>query len=98
MGETITNACLAALVGSVLTSPRTPFARLLDTRPMAAQQPFFSPTRGDWATAFPINVIGAIAAGLALHYGVERPVMALRSRITRRIRSRTLALATGALR
>jgi peptidoglycan/LPS O-acetylase OafA/YrhL len=106
VGETITNAALAVLVGSVLTSPRTPFARLLDTRAMSylgtisfslylAQQPFFSTTRDDWSTQFPVSVIAAIAAGLALHYAVERPVMMLRSRITRRLRARTVALAAG---
>ncbi|NUO54931.1 MAG: acyltransferase [Polyangiaceae bacterium] len=109
IGETVTNAALATVVAASMTAPRTAFGRLLDSRPMSylgtisfslylAQQPFLDPTRHDWATTFPMSVIGALAAGIALHYAVERPVMKLRSRITKRLRSRAYALATGSLR
>lgn len=107
--DTVTNACLGLVVAAVLTSPRTPFARVLDGRPLSylgtisfslylAQQPFFNPGRADWATAFPVSVIGALAAGVVLHYAVERPVMKLRSRITKRLRARAWTFAAGALR
>ena len=109
LGETITNGALATVVAASMTSPQTSFGRLIDSRPMSylgtisfslylAQQPFLNPTRNDWTTAFPISIIGAFAAGIALHYAVEWPVMRLRSRITKRLRSRALSLATGSLR
>jgi peptidoglycan/LPS O-acetylase OafA/YrhL len=65
--------------------------RLLNSRPLVYvgtlsyslylfQQPFLTPLGTTPLNAFPLNVAAAVVAGLACHYLVEKPCLALRER------------------
>jgi peptidoglycan/LPS O-acetylase OafA/YrhL len=93
---TLKNTAIAGLVTLVVTHPRSALVRALDARPMAAlgalsyslylwQQPFFDPKSWLPMCHWPRNVACAIGCAVASYLLIERPFLAWKRRLGRRV-------------
>jgi peptidoglycan/LPS O-acetylase OafA/YrhL len=93
---TLKNTAIAGLVALVVTRPRSALVRALDARPMAAlgalsyslylwQQPFFDPKSWLPMCHWPRNVAYAIGCAVASYLLIERPFLAWKRRLGRRM-------------
>lgn len=91
VGETIMNICIALLidwsirnpdgrVGKVLNARFAGFIGVMSYSLYLWQQPFLNRESDAWATAFPINIILAVAFAFASYRLVESPLLGLRAK------------------
>ncbi|MBL9027778.1 MAG: acyltransferase [Myxococcales bacterium] len=92
VGETCLNVGVAFLIDRAVTRPETPFGQILNFRPLAHvgvasysiylwQQVFLDRSSTAWFTAFPVNIVLALAAGFGSYHLVEKPIMKYRDRL-----------------
>lgn len=95
VGQTLTNVALAIVVESCVRNPETLTGRALELRPLAYvgtlsysiylwQQPFMATHRGSIVTQLPLNLLVIAACALSSYYGVEKPMLEVRKRFSRR--------------
>lgn len=91
-GQSLANLGILLLLLHVVTRPRDPAGRILNTRPLVAigvlsyslylwQEPFLYFRGTGWATAFPQNIVLAFIAAYASHRLVEKPFLAIKQRL-----------------
>jgi peptidoglycan/LPS O-acetylase OafA/YrhL len=96
LGQSFTNVCIALTIYRVVRFPQTWSGRLLNLRPVAFlgvisyslylwQQPFLNKRSHAFLTAFPQNVLLAVAVALLSYYVIERPALRLRARLESRL-------------
>jgi peptidoglycan/LPS O-acetylase OafA/YrhL len=94
LGFPLVNVCVALSVDWAVTYSEGLVGRVLNARPLVFvgvmsyslylwQQPFLHRASSAALTAFPLNIIVAVALALASFYLVERPSLRLRRRIER---------------
>jgi len=92
VGMTLSNLCIAVTIDWAVRFDKGRVGRLLNAAPLVFvgvlsyslylwQQPFLNRTSGAWPARFPTNLALACACALASYYLIERPVLALRSRL-----------------
>ena len=92
VGETMLNVGVAFLVDRAVSHPDTTFGRLLNFKPLARlgmasysvylwQQVFLNRHSDAFVSAFPQNLVFALAAGFAGFYFVEKPIMKYRDKL-----------------
>ncbi|HQX32581.1 MAG TPA: acyltransferase [Thauera sp.] len=90
-GQTLANFGIVLLLLHVISHPRSLAGRVLNTRPLIAlgvlsyslylwQEPFLYFRGTSWFTAFPQNIVLALAAASASYFLVERPFLALKEK------------------
>jgi peptidoglycan/LPS O-acetylase OafA/YrhL len=104
--QTVEIAGIAACIDWALRFPDGAVGKVLNWRPLVFvgglsyslylwQQPFFNHRRAYlWFTHFPLNITFAIAAALLSYYLVEKPMLAVRERIERRVMATRQPLAS----
>ena len=94
LGQTIVNVAIAIGIDRCVRLPGGAFGRLLNLRAMVFagtlsyslylwQQCFLNRSSTATLAAFPLNILGAIAAALLCYYLVEKPALRLRAREAR---------------
>ena len=95
VGITLMNVGIALTIERVVCYPGDFFGRILNSKPLIWlgtisyslylwQMPFFNPESPAWITRFPVNIVLSIAAATASYYCIEKPILQLRNRFTRR--------------
>ena len=91
VGQTLANVGIAILLQHLVRAPEGWAGRLMNTRLLSSigvlsyslylwQQPFLNFHSTNWVSAFPQNIVFAVAAALASYTFVERPFLILKDR------------------
>lgn len=94
-GTSIVYAFLAVLIHRCVCIPDDTFGRFLNWKPVAFigtlsyslylwQQPFLNRNSAAWINRWPQNIVFAVATALASYFLLEKPFLALRSRLRQR--------------
>lgn len=94
-GQSVANIGIVLLLLHVIKHPTSLLGLMLNSRPFVAvgvlsyslylwQEPFLYFRGTGWATAFPQNIVLAFAAATFSYFVVERPFLALKSRLSAR--------------
>jgi peptidoglycan/LPS O-acetylase OafA/YrhL len=92
LGASIMNVLLVVIIDRGMRFSSHPVGRLLNTRALVAtgvlsysiylwQQPFLASHQNAWWTGVPMGIVFTALAALASYYLIERPALALRTRL-----------------
>jgi len=95
IGQPIATLAMALVLDWAVTFPAGRIGRVLNAAPLAFiglisyslylwQQPFLNRSSSLWWSAFPANIILAVACAVASYYVIERPSLVLRARLEKR--------------
>ena len=96
VGMTLTNICIALVIDWCVTFHQGRIGRVLNTAPLVFagwisyslylwQQPFLNRASNADIASFPLNLALAVVCALASYFLIERPSLALRKRVEKRV-------------